>query len=244
MDFLLDDLLASLTAIGRSLQETFDPRRFLGEFSTHVQRLVPHDRLVIAYLEEAGDVSIFAEHAVHGPLLHRDRYTTEFDPGGRYPVQETVLHPVFAGQPMLVRDLHGDPRFSSQDGQPSWPFSVGVRSRIAAPLESRGRIIGALLAGHLSNDYTESHLAAARRVADLIAPFIENIVLLHRERRRRTRLAALGGLACVFGASLNIEERLDQLAEPIRRVLDFDVMGMTLAGASGRDLELVGTVDE
>jgi hypothetical protein len=33
MDAGLADLLASLTAIGHSLQEAFDPQRFLAEFS-------------------------------------------------------------------------------------------------------------------------------------------------------------------------------------------------------------------
>ena len=243
MELLLDDLLASLTAIGRSLQERFDPRRFLGEFSSHVQRLIPHDRLVIAYLEDTGSLSIFAEHAVSGELAHRGRYTTEFDPSGRYSAEESVLQSVLAGQGMLVRDLQQDVRFACPDGQPVWPFNVGVRSRVAAPLESRGRIIGSLLAAHFADNYAEAHFAAVRRVADLIAPFIENIVLLHRERRRRKRLAALAGLACVFGASLNIKARFDQLVDPIRRVLDFDMMGMTLDGASGRGLELVSAAD-
>jgi hypothetical protein len=51
---LLADLLASLGAIGRSMQDRFDPRRFLGPFSERIRHLVPHDRLVIDYLEDDG----------------------------------------------------------------------------------------------------------------------------------------------------------------------------------------------
>ena len=104
------DLLAAVTAIGRAVQETFDPGRFLAEFSAQVQRLLPHDRLIIAYLEEGGSLSIFAEHALRGPLLHEGRYTIAFDPGGRYTPAELTLEPVLAGEAMWVRDFQNDPR--------------------------------------------------------------------------------------------------------------------------------------
>ncbi len=245
MDVGLADLLASLTAIGHSLQEAFDPQRFLAEFSAHVQRLLPHDRLMIAYREEGGSLSVFAEHHIRGPALHEGRYTIAFDPGGRYAPEELALGPVLAGEAMWVRDFQEDPRFAQPGGDLPKALKIGLRSRLAVPLTSGGRIIGALLAGCFTPDtYTEAHVAAARQVADLIAPFIENIVLLHREQRRRSRLAALVGLACVFGASLNLKESFDQVGKAVQPILDFDGMGMGLLGANGRDLELVGKADD
>jgi transcriptional regulator with GAF, ATPase, and Fis domain len=111
-------------------------------------------------------------------------------------------------------------------------------------LQSGGRIIGALAATSLTAHlYTQAYVAVTRQVADLIAPFIENIVLLHREQRRRSRLAALVGLACVFGASLNLQESFQEVAAAVQPILDFDGMGVGQLGASGRDLELVGKVD-
>ena len=78
-------LVCSLGAIGRALQEKFDPQGFLKEFSAHVQRVLPHDRLMIAYLEDEGRTfTVFAEYAAVGPLLHEGHYTVSFDPGGRY----------------------------------------------------------------------------------------------------------------------------------------------------------------
>jgi Nif-specific regulatory protein len=245
MDTRLADLLAALTAIGRSLQEAFDPRRFLAEFSSHVQRLLPHDRLLILYLEGGGSLSVFAEQALRGPTFHEGRFTIEFDPGGRYAPADMLLESVLAGEDMLVRDFQGDPRFAREGPETPFPLRAGLRSRVAVPLQSGGGIIGALLAGSYTRDaYTGEHVAAARQVADLIGPFIENIVLLHRERRRRRRLAALTGLACVLGASLNVKESFDELAEAVRPHLDFDVMGIRLLGRSGRDLEMVGVVGE
>ncbi|HEX7551127.1 MAG TPA: sigma 54-interacting transcriptional regulator, partial [Candidatus Methylomirabilis sp.] len=238
-------LLAVLAAIGHAMQEAFEPHRFLVEFSTHLQRLLPHDRLMIAYREEGGRLSIFAEHAIRGALAHEGRYTIAFDPAGRYTPAALVLESVLAGEAMFVTDIQTDPRFAH--GGPDLPkaLQIGLRSRVAVPLASRGQIIGAFLTGCFTpNTYAEPHLATARQVADLIAPFIENVVLLHREQRRRSRLAALGGLARVFGASLNLKETFEQVAQAVRPSLDFDVMGVRLRGESGREMELVGRVSE
>jgi hypothetical protein len=75
------DLVACLAAIGRSMDDAFDPRKFLGEFSTRLQRLIRHDRLVIAYLDDdRRTFTVFAEHAAKGPVLHAEHYTTGFRP--------------------------------------------------------------------------------------------------------------------------------------------------------------------
>ena len=236
-------LLAVLVAIGHAMQEDFEPPRFLGEFSAHVQRLLPHDRVMIAYREEGGRLSIFAEHAIQGALVHEGRYTIAFDPAGRYTPAALVLDSVLAGEATLVTDVQTDPRFAHLGPDLPKALQIGMRSRVAVPLTSRGRIIGAFTAGSFSpNTYTETHLAAARQVADLIAPFIENIVLLHREQRRRSRLAGLGSLGRVFGASLNFTETFEQVARAVRPSLDFDVMGVRLRANSGREMELVGRV--
>ncbi len=236
-------LLGSLGAIGHALQEEFDPQRFLKEFSAHVQRLLPHDRLLIAYLEDEGRTfTVFAEYAAVGPLLHEGHYTVAFDPGGRYAPSEWDLWPVFTGKGELVKDFQVDPRFAEGDPVRIRALKAGVRSRVGVPLDSGGRTIGALLIASFTPEvYTEEHTAAARQVADLIAPFIENIVLLHRERRRRRRLKAVAGLSHVLGASLNLKEIFDRLAEAVRPVLDFDLMGVALFEPDGRNLELLGS---
>jgi transcriptional regulator with GAF, ATPase, and Fis domain len=239
------DLLSPLAAIGRAMQGAFDPQGFLAEFSTHVQRLLPHDRLLIAYREEGESLSIFAEHNIRGPAVHEGRYTIAFDPGGRYTPAELVLEPVLAGEATRVQDFQADPQYAQSGLDPPKPVKIGLRSRVAVPLHSGERIIGALLAGSFTPDtYTEAHVFAARQLADQIAPFIDNIVLLHREQRRRSRLSALVGLACVFGASLNLKKSFEQVATAVRPILDFDKMGLGLLGKSGRELEFVGKVED
>lgn len=238
-------LLAPLAAIGRAMQEPFDPHGFLAQFSTDLQRALPHDRLLILYLEEGGRLSVFAEYAGRSRAQYDGPHTVDFEPSGRHAPAEFFPGPALTGETALVRDVETDPRFAEVGTE--WPVAVplGVRSRITAPLISRGQVIGALVVGsHTPGTYAEAHADRAREMADLIAPLIENIVLLHREQRRRRRLAALGRLTRVFGASLDLRATFEQVAQAVRPVLDFDVMGVRLLSESGRDMELVGRVSD
>jgi transcriptional regulator with GAF, ATPase, and Fis domain len=242
----LADLLESLAAIGRSMQEEFDPQRFLGEFSARLQRLVPHDRLVVDLLDEDGRTfTVFAEHAPAPLTLHQEHYTTAFHPGTRYVVAEWVLRRVFAGEALLVGDFPGDPRFEGLNPFERRLQEVGIRSGLLVPLESGGRTIGALVATALpSHAYGERHLEALRRVAGLIGPFIENVVLLQRERRRRRRLRALEGLTAALGAGLDVRGIFSRLVDALRPVLDFEVIGISLLSQSGRELETLAEMDD
>ena len=241
---VLADLLCSLAAIGRSMQEEFDPKRFLEQFSACVERLIPHDRLVVFHLGDDGRTfTVFAEHAPRGPVLHEGHYTTAFDPESRYVVAEWTIRPVFSGEAMLVGDLQTDPRFAHLNPSERKVQEAGLRSLLRIPFYSGGQVIGALAATSLTaNTYTPTHLTAAQQVADLIGPFIENLVLLQRERRRRRRLQALEGFARILGASLNVRDVFERLAEAVRPVLDFDLMGVSLLSASGRELEVLAKV--
>ncbi|MFB3819018.1 MAG: sigma 54-interacting transcriptional regulator [Candidatus Methylomirabilales bacterium] len=239
------DLLASLTAIGHSMQEEFDPASFLDRLSSHIRPMIPHDRLVIDYLHAEGRTfTVFAEHALPGLRLHRNHYTTDFDPETRYVADEWVLRRVFAGERMLVHDFPADPRFAGANAFERRVQEAGIRSGMLVPLSSGGRIIGALVATALeANRYAEAQLAVFHQLGNLIAPFIENLVLLHSERHRRRRLKALDGLTRALGASLNVRDVFARLAEAVRPVLDFDVMGVVLLSASGREVEMLAEVD-
>ena len=82
----LADPLVRVAAFGRSLDERFDPARFLAEFSDRSQRLVPHDYMAIALREADGQTcSVFAQYAVRGTLCSQGHYTTAFARGDQVP---------------------------------------------------------------------------------------------------------------------------------------------------------------
>ncbi|HSB78538.1 MAG TPA: GAF domain-containing protein, partial [Candidatus Methylomirabilis sp.] len=242
----LVDLLPTLAAIARAMEDEFDPRRFLEEFSANLNPLVPHDRLAIVYLEDGGHTfSVFAEHAAPGLLPKVEHYTTDFRRESRFRVADSPLRSVLGGEAMRVDDFstHACGVGARPAGDGQW---AALQAGLLVPMESGGRQIGAILAASLTaRAYHETHLPLLRQVARLIGPLIEHIVLLHRERRRRKRLEALAGLPRVFGASLNVKDIFECcLAEVVRPVLDFDFMGAGLFGPGGRDLEWLGTTDD
>jgi transcriptional regulator with GAF, ATPase, and Fis domain len=242
---VLADLVACLAAIGRSLQEAFDPQRFLAEFSARLQRLIPHDRLVIAHLDDdRRTFTVFAEHVENGPVLHAAHYTTGFSPEGRYPIGGGALAAMFEGDVMRLDELRDDYGFAVEGSVEHTVREAGFRSALLLPLHSGGRVIGGLAATSLvPRVYDADHVARGQQVADLIAPFIQNVVQLQRERRRLSRLHALDALGPALASSLDVKDVFDRLADVVRPALDFDVMGICLFSSSGRELESLAEVD-
>ena len=239
------DLLACVAAFGRSLDESFDPGRSLSEFSARTQRLVPHDYMVIALLEDRGQTySLFAEYAVRGSLPGDDRrYTTAFERGARVAAESFPLAPVFGGEPQLIGDVTTDDRFREATACREALDEAGLRATLAVPLFAGGRVGGALVVmSTTAGLYTEAHASACRQVADLIAPLVDSVVALHRERRRRERLAAATALAPILGASLKVGDVLERLGEAMRPLIDFDVMGLYLLAADGQGFDRMGII--
>ncbi len=242
---VLTDLLACVAAFAQSLRGTFDPRHFLAELSASAQRLVPHDRMLIAYVDDhVGSYTVFAEHPGAGPPLHEGRYTTDFDPAGRYAVDEWDLDVVFRGDALLVGDVQTDARWRDKPAARARLLAVGIRARAIVPLHAGGRIVGAFAVGSTTPErYDEDHLAACNQIAGIIGPFVENVVHLHRERYRARRLRAVSALAPILGSSLKIDDLLERLGEALHAIFDFDAMALRVVNENGRELELLGVLD-
>ena len=242
----LSDVIACVAALGRSLEEHFDPTRFLAEFSARAQRLVPHDRLLIALRDGGGDTcSVFANYVIRGTALgDSNHYTTAFSRGERVAPAYYVFEEVFEGRTQLIPDMAADSRFTEH------PFfakviEAGLRARLAVPIYVGGRVTGAfVVASATAGIYTDAHAAACRQLTDLIGPFVENVVLLHRERRRRERLKGVTALPPILGASLKVGDVLGRLGEAVRPLIDFDVIFVSVAGETGASFDQIGLVGE
>ena len=240
---MLDDLLACVAAFARSLEGAVDPQRFLDEFSARAQPLVPHEGMVIACIEDDGRTfSIFARHVEGaGVPLDYGNYTIAFEPAGRLPWVTAAIGPVLDGEPQLIHDVQNYPGRADQVALRAWGKATGFRARVGVPMYAGGRVTGALFAASVTpGRFTDAHVSVCRQLADLIGPFVENVVLLHRERRRRERLAAVANLTSILGESLRLGDVLTRLGDAVRPILDFDGLGVSLLGATGRELERIG----
>jgi transcriptional regulator with GAF, ATPase, and Fis domain len=239
----LADLLACVAAFARSLEGEFDPQRFLDEFSERAQALVPHDGTVITWLEDEGRAfSAFARHVpTRGMRLERSNYTIGFDPRGRFSRDAAGFGAVFDGESQIVDDARADPTSAERAPLRAWAVATGFRSRVGVPLYAGGRVVGAfLMAGITPSRFTDLHVVICRQIADLIGPFVANVVLLHRERRRRERLQAVTALAPILGDSLKVGDVLERLGGALQRTLDFDILGMGILTGAGNEIERVG----
>ena len=100
--------------------------------------------------------------------------------------------------------------------------------------------MGALVATRLaSHAYTETHLTTLRQLGNLIAPFIQNTILLHRERELAGASARSARSPRCLGTSLDARDVFGRLAAAVKPILDFDRMAALLISPSGRDLELL-----
>ena len=250
IDVDLAALHGSIAALARSMRDELDTRRFFEGVSSRVRQLIPHDRLVLACLEEGGHtLSVFGQHAAGGPVRHDGHDTIACHPGNRYPCGEIGHASLFAGQPELMRDCQTDPRIADAESARQCPLMAGLRAWLALPLYGAEHVSGALIIGSAAPDvYTEAHLEMGQRIAALISPLVEAIALLHKERHRRRRLAVLPEVARVVGTSLNVGEIFDQVGDAVRPMLDFDVMVARLIGSSGvferRDFRVSDQPDE
>ncbi len=77
IDFDLAALHGSIAALARSMRDELETGRFFEGVSSRVRRLIPHDRLVLACLEEGGHtLSVFGQHAAGGPVRHESLDST------------------------------------------------------------------------------------------------------------------------------------------------------------------------
>src|SRR5262245_19364659 len=132
----LPDLLACVAAFARALEGAFDPQRFLHDFSTHAQRLVPHDGMLIAWLEDEGRTfSAFARNVI-GPDVALDfhNYTIAFDPSQRFPRETAALGPIFDGHAQLIADDASRPASVDAAGWTAWTEMTGFKGRLGVPL--------------------------------------------------------------------------------------------------------------
>jgi transcriptional regulator with GAF, ATPase, and Fis domain len=240
----VSDLLECVAAFTRSLTDEFDPVRMLSELSARAQRLVPHDYVAILRRKDEGRCLLFAEYAVRGvPLCHGAHSTTAFERGEGVPAEVFALGPVFAGHPQVVADLVADARLAEAPALRANIVEAELRASLAVPLSAGGRVRGALVVmSATAGVYTDAHVSSCRRLADLVAPFVEALIEWRRERRLRERLKAAAALPAILGTSLKLADVLERLGEAVRPLIDFEVMGLALRTGAGERFERIGLV--
>ena len=106
---------------------------------------------------------------------------------------------------------------------------MGLLSNIAVPLISKGRVIGAMsLRSERAGEYGPRERAILERLANQIAPAIENSQIYLRLQANMGEMDLVDEVARIITSTLNIDEVYEQFALELKKLVDFDRISVNI----------------
>jgi signal transduction histidine kinase len=209
------DLLDAANRCARALSSSLDLDEAFGEFIRELRGLVPFERMAIVLAEEGVARVIATAGAQANEVM---------PPGTVLTLDHNVLADVLADGQTIVR---GDLDEAAYAEEPLLR-SLGIRSRVAAPLAIGARTIGLISIGRAEPDaFSEHEVELVSLLGRLVASAVQNIRAYDSERRTVEELRRLSALradfvslvshelrspmAAVIGASRTLQERWREL---------------------------------
>jgi phosphoserine phosphatase RsbU/P len=217
------EALTTLFALGREVTSVLDLDELLQKIPQLIARLTDFQAFAVYLLDPRRDELIVAYSVGYPEDVARSL---------RLKVGHGLVGAAVAdGQPILVNDVHADPRYVEA--------VPGSNAELVVPLRRKGRVIGALnLLSPTAGQFTESDEAVLRQFGAHVAVAIENARLFEHEREYTSTLEALSDIAREFGAILNLDELLTRIANLTRRVIDYRTFGILLVNEEANELEM------
>jgi sigma-B regulation protein RsbU (phosphoserine phosphatase) len=217
------EALTTLFALGREVTSVLDLNELLRKIPQLIARLTKFHAFAVYLLDpKRGELTI--AYSVGYP---EDSARSLRMKVGRGLVGAAVQE----GQPILVNDVHADPRYVEA--------VPGSNAELVVPLRRKGRVIGALnLLSDTVGQFTETDEAILRQFAAHVAVAIENARLFEHEREYTSTLETLSDIAREFGAILQLDELLTRIANLTRRVIDYRTFGILLVNDETQELEM------
>jgi phosphoserine phosphatase RsbU/P len=219
----ISEQLTTLFALGREVASVLDLDELLQKIPQLIARLTKFQAFAVYLLDpKRNELSIaysvgYPEHVVRTLRLKV----------GHGLVGAAVLE----GHPLLVNDVHSDPRYVEA--------VPGSNAELVVPLRRKGRIIGALnLLSETTGQFTEEDEAILRQFGSHVAIAIENARLFEHEREYTSTLETLAEIGREFAAILDPNELLTRIATLTRRVIDYRTFGILLLNEETSELEM------
>ncbi|HWF85563.1 MAG TPA: GAF domain-containing SpoIIE family protein phosphatase [Vicinamibacterales bacterium] len=217
------EALTTLFALGREVTSVLDLDELLQKIPQLIARLTNFQAFAV-YLLDARQGELTVAYSVG--------YPEDVARSLRLKVGHGLVGAAVAeGQPILVNDVHTDPRYVEA--------VPGSNAELVVPLRRKGRIIGALnLLSHTVGQFTDTDEMVLRQFGAHVAVAIENARLFEHEREYTSTLETLSDIAREFGAILNLDELLTRIANLTRRVIDYRTFGILLVNEETNELEM------
>ena len=216
------EALSTLFALGRDVTSVLDLDELLQKIPQLIARLTKFHAFAVYLLDqESGELTI--AYSVGYP---EDVARTLRLKKGHGLVGAAAAE----AQPILVNDVHADPRYVEA--------VPGSNAELVVPLRRKGRVIGALnLLSDTVGQFTETDEAVLRQFAAHVAVAIENARLFEHARDYTSTLETLSEIAREFGAILKLDELLTRIASLTRRVIDYRTFSIVLLNEKTQELE-------
>src|SRR3954449_7449288 len=217
------ELVITLFELGREITAVLNLDELLQKIPLLIARITKFQAFAVYLLDPRGEELSIA-YAVGYP--DEVVWTLRVKVG-----QGLVGTAVREGQPILVNDVHTDPRYVEA--------VPGSAAELVVPLRRKGRVIGALnLLSDTRGQFTEIDEMLLRQFGAHVAVAIENARLFERERTYTSTLETLSEIGREFGAILNLDELLTRIANLTRRVIDYRTFGILLVNERLGELEM------
>jgi len=218
-----NEQLTTLFALGREVTATLDLEDLLPKIPLLIARLT-HFTAFGLYLLDEKKQELSIAYSVGYPETTARTLRVRLGQG-------LVGAAAAEAQPLLVNDVHADPRYVEA--------VPGSQSELVVPLKRKGRVIGALnLLSDTPGQFTEADEAILRQFAAHVTVAIENARLFEQEREYTETLETLAEVAREFGSILNLDELLTRIAQLTRRVIDYRTFGILLVNDETNELEM------
>jgi len=215
--------LTTLFALGREVASVLDLDELLQKIPELIARLTKFQAFAMYLLDpKRNDLSV----------AYSVGYPEETARTLRLKVGHGLVGAAVAdGQPILVNDVHADPRYVEA--------VPGSNAELVVPLRRKGRVIGALnLLSDTVGQFTEADEAMLRQFGAHVAVAIENALLVEHDREYTSTLETLSEIGREFGAILQLDELLTRIANLARRVIDYRTFGIMLLNDETGELEM------
>jgi phosphoserine phosphatase RsbU/P len=217
------EALTALFALGREVTSVLDLEELLQKIPELISRLT-HFQAFAVYLLDPKRNELTVAYSVGYPAEVARTLRVKVGQG-------LVGAAVEAGHPLLVNDVHDDPRYVEA--------VPGSNAELVVPLRRKGRVIGALnLLSETKGQFTLVDEAVLRQFGAHVAVAIENARLFEHEREYTSTLETLAEVAREFGSILNLDELLTRLASVTRRLVDYRTFGILLLNEEKQELEM------
>lgn len=207
------EILATLVEISEEINSSLDLDEVLQKTAMLVKRLVDFEIFGVMLLDESTQ-----------RLYHRFTigYGEQASKDWQIPLGQGITGTAAAtGRAVRVGDVREDPRYIN--------IIDSVRSELVVPLVVKGQSIGVLDIQSTQVDYfTRDQQSVLTLMASRLAVAIENARLFERVRSQADTLRVLNEVGREASSILDVEELLRRAAELVKRVINYQILGILL----------------